>query len=108
MSAWRLQRLTAILLLPLQIWLIVSLTKLPDFHYQTLIHWLKQDSSIWLSIALLLTFSVHSYLGVEEIITDYVHSSFHKHLAQITLKAFMVFCLLAGLFALLNIAGGLQ
>ncbi len=105
MSRWRLQRLSAIILLPLQIWLIVSLSILPNFHYPILIHWLQQDSNLYLSIALLLAFSVHSYLGVEEIITDYIHGAFNKRLAQICLKAFMVFCLFAGLFALINLYG---
>jgi succinate dehydrogenase / fumarate reductase membrane anchor subunit len=69
---WRVQRLTALALLLLGPWFLVSLMLLPDLGYATLHAW----AGGLLNAALLTLFVVsacwHSQLGVQVVIEDYV------------------------------------
>jgi succinate dehydrogenase / fumarate reductase, membrane anchor subunit len=69
---WRTQRLTALALLILAPWLVISLLLLPDLEYATVRGW----SAHLGNAALLALFTVcacwHSQLGVQVVIEDYV------------------------------------
>ena len=69
---WRVQRLTAIGLLLLGAWFLVSLVLLPDFGYEAVRAW----ASGLCNATLLALFAVvacwHSQLGVQVVIEDYV------------------------------------
>jgi succinate dehydrogenase / fumarate reductase membrane anchor subunit len=69
---WR-QRLTALLLIPLVLWIGFSLAALPVDH-ATLVGWIQQP---WVSVALVLLVIVtfyHAQLGLQIIIEDYISS----------------------------------
>jgi succinate dehydrogenase / fumarate reductase membrane anchor subunit len=69
---WRTQRLTALALLLLGPWLVVSLLLLPDFSYMTLRSWAAGLVNGALLLLLLLAACWHSQLGVQVVIEDYV------------------------------------
>lgn len=69
---WRTQRLTALGLLLLGPWLVVSLLLLPDFTYPTLRDWASGLVNGALLLMLLLAACWHSQLGVQVVIEDYV------------------------------------
>ena len=71
---WWVQRLTSVALIPLGVWLLVSLLALPSLDYATVHAWIAHG---W--TALLLSFVIgvaawHSQLGIQVIVEDYVHS----------------------------------
>jgi succinate dehydrogenase / fumarate reductase membrane anchor subunit len=69
---WRVQRLTALALLGLGIWFIVSLAMLPDFTYESVRGFLAGICNSALLSLLILCLCWHSQLGVQVVIEDYV------------------------------------
>ncbi len=103
---WWVQRLTAIALLPLAIWLLVSLVSLPALDFVTLVSWIGGTWTASLLCVFILTASWHSRLGVQVIIEDYVHDQGLKT-TSLVLSGFIHVLLAAfGVFAVLRIAFG--
>ena len=103
---WWVQRLTAVALVPLALWLVVSLLALPTLNYTTVAAWM---SGSWTALALVLfvlTASLHSQLGVRVIVEDYVHGSGAKMAALIVLTFIHVLIAAAGVLAILKVAFG--
>ena len=103
---WWVQRLSAVALVPLGIWLVVSLLTLPSLDYTTVIAWM---SGSWTALALVLfvlTASWHSQLGVRVIVEDYVHGSGPKMVALIVLTFVHVLIAAAGVLAILKVTFG--
>jgi succinate dehydrogenase / fumarate reductase membrane anchor subunit len=95
---WR-QRLTALLLIPLVLWIGFSLAALPVDH-ATLVGWIQQP---WVSIALVLLVIVtfyHAQLGLQIVIEDYVSS--HARRTVILLLSNLS-CLLLGTIGVISV-----
>ncbi|MBX5462919.1 MAG: succinate dehydrogenase, hydrophobic membrane anchor protein [Steroidobacteraceae bacterium] len=71
---WWVQRVTAIALIPLTIWFVVSLLALPSFEYATVARWVATGWTPLLLVLLIAVMTWHSKLGVQVVIEDYVHS----------------------------------
>lgn len=70
---WLIQRLTAVALIPLGLWFIISFSTLGVYDYETVRAWIATP---WNSILLLSFVAValwHSRLGLQVVIEDYVH-----------------------------------
>ena len=100
---WWQQRLTAVALVPLSIWFLVSLLTLPSLDQATVSAWMAHSSSALLLVLLVLAAAWHSRLGVAVVIEDYVHGG----LKTVTLVVFSFAHLLvaaAGVLAILRVA----
>ena len=103
---WWLQRLTAIGLVLLGGWFLISLMALGDYGHYAIRAWIGQP---WNSVMLLLlgvTLAYHSSLGLQVVIEDYVHSPFLKVTALVLSKFAHVLVAAAASLAVLNIAFG--
>jgi succinate dehydrogenase / fumarate reductase membrane anchor subunit len=69
---WRLQRVTAMALLPLSLWFVFSLILLPDLSRQSVLAWLASGWAAAAMALLLVLLAWHSALGVQVVIEDYV------------------------------------
>ncbi len=97
---WCVQRLTAIALVPLAVWFLVSLLLLPDLGYATVHAWVARPLSAALLCLLVVAAFWHSRLGVREVVEDYVRPpSMHRG----TLLLSTLLHLLAGAAALLSV-----
>ena len=95
---WR-QRMTALLLIPLVLWIGFSLAALPVDH-ATLTGWIQQT---WVTIALILLIIVtfyHAQLGLQIVIEDYV--ALHSRRTAILLVSNLV-CLLVGTIGVVSV-----
>ena len=93
------QRLTALLLIPLVLWLGFSLAALPVEH-ATLVAWIRQPLATILLTLLVIAAFYHAKLGLQVIIEDYVSS--HGRRTFLLLLSSLV-CLLAGLIGVISI-----
>lgn len=101
---WRIQRLTAIALVPLTLWFVFSVAGLPGLTYDAVTHWIGRGFTPVLLALLVVALAWHSALGVQVVIEDYVHGRVVKPVA-LTLASFAhVLVAAAALVAVLRIA----
>jgi succinate dehydrogenase membrane anchor subunit len=103
---WWAQRVTAIALLPLTLWFVVSLLSLPALDFETVRTWLAYPMSGFLAVLLVAVLTYHSYLGTTVIVEDYVHSSGMKVLSLMSLRFLYVLSGGAAIFAILRVVFG--
>lgn len=103
---WWGQRLSAIGLLLLGLWFMLSLLQLGSFEYADVVHWASRPASSVMLILLFLTLGYHSNLGIQVIIEDYVHGPLLKIVALILSKFSHLLVATVAVFAVLKIAFG--
>jgi len=101
---WWLQRLTAIALAPLMLWLSLSLLSFDDFAFSTVTAWMARPLNAMLLAALLVAMLQHSCLGLQVIIEDYVHAGWLKVGSLVMLKLAHAGLGIAGLYAVIVIS----
>jgi len=103
---WWSQRVTAVALVPLTLWFLMSLLSLPALDYATVRTWLSFPLSAFLAVLLVAVLTYHSYLGTNEVVEDYVHSGGMKLLTLLSLRFLYVLIGGASIFAILRVAFG--
>ena len=93
---WWHQRLTAIAILPLATWFIVSLLGHMNDDFQATVNWISSPFVTVLLVALVASVFYHAKLGLQVVIEDYIDSEWQKITCLILVK-FLVW--LAGLSA---------
>ena len=84
---WWLQRVTAIALVPLTFWFVVSLAALAGAERQVVVAWLGQPFPALLMLLFVLVGFYHLRLGLQVVIEDYVHGAPAK-IALLVLNVF--------------------
>lgn len=102
-GAWRAERLTAIALVPLTLWLVASLVALAGADRAAFVAWLGKPLPALLTILLLILAFRHTALGLQVVIEDYVHSSAKIPLLVLNHLLCFVICV-AGVLSTLIIA----
>ena len=101
---WWVQRVTAVALLPLTAWFVISLLGQSLQSYDAMRGWLGQPWVAVPTILLVFTLAWHSKLGVQVVIEDYVHGKVTKT-TMLLLSTFVhVAAAVAGVFAILLMA----
>ena len=103
---WWLQRLTAVALAVLGLWVAIEVMLLPDFSYRTVYSWVHRPYSAVMLILFVLAVGYHSYLGVQVVIEDYVTSKAAKVVAVMGSALAHTGLSIAAIFAILKIAFG--
>ena len=102
---WWVQRLTAVALVLLGLWLALSLAALDLQSFASLVNWIRQPITSVLLVLAVSTALYHSYLGVQVVVEDYVHGK--AKVVALVLSAFVhAFFAVAGLFSIMKIAFG--
>jgi succinate dehydrogenase / fumarate reductase, membrane anchor subunit len=103
-SHWVVQRVTALALAPLAIWLMWQLLSLPDSRYLTVIAWVGYGWNPVLLSLLVVLACWHAWLGVQIVVEDYIHT-FMLKTTLLLLSAFVHGLIAAsGVYAVLRIA----
>jgi succinate dehydrogenase / fumarate reductase membrane anchor subunit len=101
---WWAQRLTAVALIPLGIWLVASLVRLAGADHAAISLWLTGPVTLVLLALTIFAAFYHAVLGLQVVIEDYVHTKGLK-LALIILIQFAAFALgVSAIVALLTVA----
>lgn len=98
------QRLTAIALVPLVLWLAFSIASLPSMDYLAMRDWLSQPFNAIVMILFMTAGFYHSRLGLQTVIEDYVGSHGPRTAAIIAVTFIAVALGVTGVFSVLRIA----
>jgi len=101
---WWAQRVSAVALVPLTLWFMISLLALPSLDYATVRIWLSFPLTALLTMLLVAVLTYHSYLGTSVVIEDYVHSAGTKVASLLLLRFLYVLVGAASIFAVLRVA----
>ena len=101
---WWMQRLTAIALVPLTLWFIISIASLTSASYAETVNWLSIPIVSIFMILLVSATLYHALLGVQVVVEDYIHQEGFKFVLLIGLKFIFLVLAIATVFSLLKIA----
>jgi succinate dehydrogenase / fumarate reductase membrane anchor subunit len=101
---WWVQRVTAILLVPLTLWFVASVIHLAGADYMATVAWLRSPVPVGLMILLIGATFHHLQLGVQVVIEDYIHIEAIKIALVLLVKIGSLVLALASILALLFIA----
>lgn len=105
-SHWMLQRVTALGLVFLTVWFVVTVLGLMHSDYATARATLAKPWNAVLLAALLITLFRHAVLGLQVVIEDYVHTRWLEVASLVLIKFIAVLAALAGVLAVLRVALG--
>ena len=83
---WKLQRISAIAMIPLVIWFVSSLTLSLINSYDQSVAWLQNPLNATGLVLLFGTLYFHAALGLQVVIEDYVHNEGLKIMSLILIK----------------------
>ncbi len=75
---WRLQRLTAIAVIPLSLYFAASVLSLATSDRKTVADWLSLPVPVLVAILVVLAGITHALIGVRSVVLDYVHTRTHS------------------------------
>lgn len=101
---WRAQRLTAIALLPLTIYFVISVLVLLGADQATMIAYMHKPWNAVLFLSLIASLFYHLHLGLQVVIEDYVQDSVRRVGTLLAMRGLVIlFGVLAG-YAVLKLA----
>ena len=77
-TKWIIQRVTALLLVPLSFWFIYHCISFQNLSYEEIVNFFSSFINSFLFLVLMITMLIHSQLGCETIIEDYISSRNYK------------------------------
>lgn len=105
-SHWWAQRVTAIALVPLALWFVMSVIGLVGADYNTVSEWLRSPLQSTLMVLFLVALFYHSQLGLQVVVEDYVHTEGVKTGLLLGLKFLLAFFAVVAVLSVLRVAFG--
>jgi succinate dehydrogenase membrane anchor subunit len=103
---WWMQRVTAIAMVPLVIWFVVSMAALASADHATLVAWIGNPLTTLLLVLFAFSTFYHMKLGLQVVVEDYVHVEGTKILTMLVINFFTLGVGLAAIIAILKISFG--
>lgn len=103
---WWTQRVTAVALVPLSLWFVHALVRLPLADHAAVSFWIGSGLNPVLLSLLLVALCWHSKLGVQVVVEDYVHGRGMRLVVLLASSALHVLLATGGVYAVLRIALG--
>lgn len=105
-SHWWQQRITAVAMVPLGLWLAIALARLDLSSYAALIDWLTDPITAVLLLLTIACLIYHSWLGIRVVVEDYVGNKGAKVIVLLLSSFAHAFIAVVCIFAILRIAFG--
>jgi succinate dehydrogenase / fumarate reductase membrane anchor subunit len=100
---WR-QRTTALLLVPLTLWFVISVIGLVGADRAAMVAWMHNPMAAMLMILLIVATFYHAALGLQVVIEDYIHGEVAKLVTLLAMRVLCVLFVLRGVLAVLKLA----
>jgi len=97
------QRFTAVLLVPLCVWFLVSLLLCDMTDYVEVVRWMRSPINAVLLILLIGNVLHHGQLGVQVVVEDYVDSHWQKLACLVLVKGLALFAAVTATLAVLRV-----
>ena len=101
---WWAQRITAVALVPLSIWAVVSAVSLTGADYTTFQAWISEHGNLVFMLSFVVAMFHHANLGMQTVIEDYVHGEATKITLLITTKFIAAIGAISCIVATLKVA----
>jgi succinate dehydrogenase / fumarate reductase membrane anchor subunit len=105
-SHWYAQRVTAVALVLLGLWLVFSLASMGGASHEHVVAWLSSPVAAAFAVLLVLTAAWHAMLGLQVVIEDYVGGKGSRIAVLLVVKFALVVAAVIGVLAVLRIAFG--
>ena len=105
---WRLQRLTALALLPLALWFVATLLGLIGAPHAAVVAWIGQGHVTVLLLALVIALFCHLQLGLQVVLEDYLHVPWLQIVLQLGSRCFAALGALVAIVSILKISVGMN
>ena len=99
-SKWILQRVTALILIPLTFWFIYQCISFQSMSYGEVIYFFQSYINSFLFLIMMTVMMIHAKLGCETIVQDYVTSASLIKTIKIIINFITLMSLLLSLFAI--------
>jgi succinate dehydrogenase / fumarate reductase, membrane anchor subunit len=103
---WYAQRVSAVALVLLGLWLVVSLATLGGASHANVVAWLSSPVAAALAVLLVLVAAWHAVLGLQVVIEDYVGDKGRRVAALLLAKFVFAVAAVIGVLAVLRVAFG--
>ena len=100
---WRLQRWTAIALIPLGLYFVISMLRLATSDQTTAAAWLASPVAALLIILFMLAALLHAFIGLRSVFADYVHTRARLVAADLFVRGATVVLASASVLAVLKL-----
>jgi len=104
---WWMQRISAIVLVPLCIWFVISILQLSSMGYAEVRVWMADPLSSVLLVMMLFALYYHAWLGVQVVIEDYIDSEWQKIACVLLVKFLALFAGLISIYSVLKVSLGI-
>ncbi|HQT63658.1 MAG TPA: succinate dehydrogenase, hydrophobic membrane anchor protein [Acidocella sp.] len=101
---WWAQRVTAIALLPLSLYFVLSVLMLKGASHAGMVSFMAEPWNAVLYLCLIAALFYHLSLGLQTVIEDYVHKDSTRLATMLAVKGLIVFCALAAAVSVLKLA----
>ena len=105
-SHWYSQRVSAVAVALLSVWLLVSMLVLGATGYDEVIGWLRSPFNATLAALLVASLAHHGTLGLQVVIEDYVGNKGTRVLLIVAVKFVMTAAAVIGVLSILRVAVG--
>jgi len=103
---WWMQRITAIALIPLALWLIYAIACIADAGYITVIEEISSPLNSSLIISLIIAAFYHAALGMQVVFEDYISSKSTRVVCIVSTNLLLFFLAITGVFSVVRIVLG--
>ena len=103
---WIAQRVSAVALALLGLWLVVALATMGGGNHANVLAWLSSPVAASLAVLLVLTAAWHAVLGLQVVIEDYVGDQGRRLAALLVVKFVFAVAAVIGVLSVLRIAFG--
>jgi succinate dehydrogenase / fumarate reductase, membrane anchor subunit len=103
LKEWRLQRLSALALIPLGLYFVASILRLATSDQTTAAAWLSSPLPAFLTILFLVALFAHAIVGLRSVLDDYVHTRALLVAAGLLLRGIVIILASASVLSVLKL-----